>query len=251
MRKTVKVIAAAALFATASVFTVSAENESGLYKATASTVEDDVYDLNNVITWNRLKFDKYFGFTSIDSASEGNLALATHLNKKSVLGIEWRGNLWNDDSAAGSTSHNRFTGFYGWDNKAVRVSFYEATDETPTAEYNHKKDFTFSALFGMNLNKVMAFSAGLSYGIDSEEVDDDNYTDAKDFSINGAFYYTLKDEIDLKAKFFTRADIDFGWASGKMLGIEFDGDVVKKFTITPGLKVQYDISKEFTYAMYA
>ena len=81
MKKILKAFSAAVIFAAVSSVAVAQTNafNSGLREATARTVEDDVYNLMNVITWDQLKFKKHFGFVNLLGTNDDlNLAFATY-----------------------------------------------------------------------------------------------------------------------------------------------------------------------------
>lgn len=250
-------------FALAFCANLSAETQglrtSGLRAGTASTIEDDVYDLMNVNTWQRLEFEKVFGFTSINSNSSANVAAAIHVQEKNVLGFGWDGNLWNDDSD--STSYNNFTGFYGWDNSGLRVTLSESTsekagtDEETEIAFKSTKIFTGKATFGMNVSEQLAFwvYAGLS-NQKQEGVESDTSIKITSFALEGGLLFTLKNEENLLIKSF----VDLSFIHGKekvemkIEGYKVSGDFsVNTFSVTPGIKLQYKPTDTFTYGLHA
>lgn len=248
MKKSLKVVAAAAIFASAAALSVSAQ-VSGLREATASTVEDDVYSLMNVIDWDKLKFKSLFGFTSIDSATSGNLYAALHLENNADLHLGWEGNLWTK-----STSKNTFKGLYGWENKAIRLTFSENTyDNAGTVNdfnYAKYKNFSGDVKFGMRYSKELAFDAGLGFDTyDYEGTADDTSRDVTNFDLSGAVYYTVLNDGALEAKAFASTNLRFGTTTVKVAGRKTEADA-NNFRLTPGLKAQYKMSKTFTYGFY-
>ncbi len=248
--KMISVVASVFMFATIQLMAET----SGLRSGTAYTIEDDVYDLMDVNTWQRLEFDKFFGFTSINSNSSGNFAIATHVQKSNVLGFAWNGNLWNDDTS-GTSSYNNFTGFYGFNNMAIRATFSEQTSETTGNNngfaYDSYKRFGGNALFGVNPTDKINFNIGAGYYYkDYDGVADNTSASESEFDVYGTFYYIFKNDEKLISKAFVNAEGSFETTS-----IDYgdtDSDVkVNEFDLTPGFKLQYKPIKTFTYGFYA
>ncbi len=252
MKKSLKLLSAALAFAAAASFAAAqpAVNTSGLREATAYTVEDDVYDLMNVITWNRLQFDKYFGFVDIDGTDDQlNLAVATHTKDGNVLGLGWKGNAWSD------VSDNTFTGFYGWKNMAVKgkLGLYtnDAYTDTTVGAVEGYKRFNLGATFGMTVDKKLAFWAGADITTRSGENKATNAkVDRTVFNINGGIYYTLKDENNFVVKAIGSLDMDFNSRNDKISGVKAKTSY-GQHTLTAGIKGQYKPTKTFTYGFYA
>lgn len=118
--------------------------ESGLYTGSASAVHDDSYYYMNLIDWQKLDFDKFYGFTNFNGVDNSlNLAGASHLKNGDVLAYSYEGNLWADNN------YNFFSGFWGHDKLAVKGSlgFEEdgASEIILGAGYNVTDKISFSA----------------------------------------------------------------------------------------------------------
>lgn len=121
--------------------------ESGLYTGSASAVHDDSYYYMNLIDWQKLDFNKFYGFTNFNGADNSlNFAGASHLKNGDVLAYSYEGDLWADNNL------NFFNGFWGHDKLAVRGSlgFEEdgATEIVLGTGYNVTDKISFTALIG-------------------------------------------------------------------------------------------------------
>ncbi len=247
MRKNTKLFAAA-LVALTAISTLSAET-SGLRIGSGHTIQDDVYDLNNVITWNRLKFNNFMGFTSIDSGSHGNLAGAVHIQKNNVLGLAWNGNLWNNDTN-GNVQDNEFTAFYGFDfNKALKLSFYEKTirdNGTNYEEFLGDQDiYDVKLTFGMSPSDKVAFSVNGNFNYEDRSAIDDS-TKITKFGIGGSFFYTIKKDSKIDSKFYLNGNMEFAGTKTETAGVTAEANT-SDFNLIPGVEVQYKLSPKFTY----
>ena len=253
MKKILKAFSAAVIFAAVSSVSFAdpvVGHTSGLREATAWTVEDDVYNLMNVITWDQLKFKKHFGFVNLLGTNDDlNLAFATYTKKGDVLGLGWNGNAWDD------VSSNTFTGFYGWKNKAIRAKLRLYTNDAyvdPDAgTLEGYKEFELGATFGMTVDKKLAFWAGASFESDGGEIDAaDTEVDATLFKINGGLYYTLKNDKNFAVKAYGSLGLNFNSATIKV-GDNKNETSYGSHTLTAGIKGQYKPSKTFTYGFDA
>ena len=243
--KTTKKILAVALIAFTAIATLTAET-SGLRIGTAYTIQDDVYDLNNVITWNRLDFNKFIGFTNISSSSEGNLAGAFHIQKDNILGLAWNGNLWNDNN--NTTQHNSFTAFYGFNkNKALKFTFTEYTQNFETGIYKDYGSYYFNLDFGMTVSEKIAFSANANLNFMKRNgfVDTDLYKSTT-FGLGGTFYYTIAKDEKLDSRFYFSGTMDFTATTNENAFGPIKTNT-SQFSFTPGVYVQYKITPKFTY----
>lgn len=243
--KTIKKILGLALVAFSTISLLTAET-SGLRIGSAYTIQDDVYDLNNLITWNRLDFDKFIGFTNISSSSEGNLAGAFHVQKNNVLGLAWNGNLWNDNN--NSTQHNSFTAFYGFNNnKALKFTFTEYTRDYTTGTYKDYGDYYFNLGYGMTVSEKIAFSAYANFELVKQNgFVDTNLRKETAFGLGGTFYYTLAKDAKVNSRFYFAADMNFKGNTTQTGNITVTTDT-SSFKFTPGVDLQYKITPKFTY----
>ncbi len=255
MKKILKAFSAAVIFA--AVSSVAFAETSGLRTASALTVEDDVYNLMNVITWDQLKFKKHFGFVDLLGTNDDlNIAFATYTKKGDVLGLGWNGNAWSDES------RNTFTGFYGWKNKAIKAKLGLHTNDAYSPQagedtyfegstWEGYKKFDLGATFGMTVDKKLAFWAGADYTTRGGEIDAaDTECDVSVFGINGGLYYTLKNDKNFVVKAIASLDLNFNSVTRKIGDIKGDGSW-GEHTLTAGIKGQYKPSKTFTYGFYA
>ncbi len=132
--------------------------------ASAYTIEDDAYNFMNVMDWQKLDFNKFYGYTSIDSRTEGNLGAAFHVGGSNVLGITWRGNTWDGNP------HNDFNVMYGWNNMAIRGGIIQYSEDSKTINgvtVDSYQIYVPNFEFGMNVTDKLAFEAGFGIGFGS------------------------------------------------------------------------------------
>lgn len=123
--------------------------ESGLYTGSASAVHDDSYYYMNLIDWQKLNFDKFYGFTNFQGANdELNFAGASNLKNGDLLAYSYAGNFWTDGG------YNSYNVFWGHNKLAVKggLSFI---DESTT---------TIDASLGFNATDKIGLTLSLSDG---------------------------------------------------------------------------------------
>ena len=93
-------MSAVCMYASATDISLQPTN-SGLRQATANAIEDDVYHLTDVNSWDKLEFDKVFGFLGINSTKGSDIAAGFHpsFSDGDLISVNWSGNLWTDQSA--------------------------------------------------------------------------------------------------------------------------------------------------------
>lgn len=152
------------LFLAASVF---AQKSSSFSTATYQSIKDEPSYLMNVMDWNKLSFDKYYLFSSINSATRLNITGATKVNSNTLM-LSYEGNLWEDNA------WGRIGTLYGFDNKAILVS------------YDFFEDGTYS-IFGSTVSGKI-YEPRVSFGI--------NLDDKNTLKIDGSYAYVDGTNID-------------------------------------------------------
>lgn len=147
---------------------------SGERQATAEALEDDVYDLMNVNTWERLSVENLFVFTGINSTTQSTFAAGKKIRGDDLASVSWTGNLWSDkDVAEGDAAgrKNDFSGMYGWGKFALRLALFNQSADTYNYTYDDTNTFNltdfeqtrFAALFGYNHTEKLSFNVGGGY----------------------------------------------------------------------------------------
>lgn len=219
---------------------------SAAYIGSAETIEDDVYSLMNVLTWNKLKFENFYGFTNINSVSSGNLAFAFHTKSKNIGGIAWEGNLWSE------SSDNSITGFYGWNKYAVRLTLNEQISPAWYLDSNFCTDYkNLGGIidFGCNLNKTISYTLSVGYSnitgkINPSEI---NYST---ILAGGSLFYTLKDEKNSNLKLLLDYSGNFAFRTTKNGNKETTANYSQN-EITPGTVFLYKPNSTLTYGLKA
>lgn len=199
--------------------------ESGLFQATASTVRDDASYFMDAMDWQKLDFKKFYGFTSIDSATSGNLAAAFKLKNGDTLMASWEGNLWS------TTDSNTFSAMYGKDKYAFGASYGWGSINTKIPAFGNisQDSKIFSAIFGMNVTDKDAFA--VNYTLTS--FDGDIYTSS--LNVISAYY---------KRAINDNSNLTIGYTG------TFFGDYTTVNEITPTYHYEYK-NKKFTYGLNA
>lgn len=198
--------------------------DSGLFQATASTVRDDASYFMDAMDWQKLDFKKFYGFTSIDSATSGNLATAFKLKNGDTLMASWEGNLWTDPQDT-----NSFAVMYGKDKYAFGAGYAWGSFSksfSGVLSYTERVKI-FSATFGMNVTDKDAFS--VAYALTSFKDDSFENLNIIDATYKRAFN---KDSY---------------------LTVSYEGIFWNDFTlttITPAYHYEYK-AKKFTYGLNA
>lgn len=173
---------------------------SSTYLGTAKAVEDDSYNFMNLISWNKINYDKFYGYTTFENSdSMGNIGVATHLKNGTALMFHWAGNLWADPES------NSFTGFVGYKNLAFGLGY--AKEET-IGEYIGTdivgKFHSFNVGAGMNVTENIDAFAKFNYKFAKQEESpltikfsypvftagvQYNFKEKKDFESHAGAYY--------------------------------------------------------------
>lgn len=208
--KSLRKIIIAGIILTGISFNAAALN-SAAYEGSAQTIEDDVYSLMNILTWNKLKFENFYGFTNINSVSSGNLAFAFRTKNKNMGGIAWQGNLWSE------SSDNSISGFYGWNKYAIKITLNEQISPAWYLDSNfceNYKNLGGIIDFGCNLNKTVSYTLSIGYSNITGKINPSqiNYST---FLAGGSLFYTLKDEKSINSKLFVDYSGNFAFKSSK------------------------------------
>lgn len=232
---------------------------SGLREATAETIEDDVYDLTNVNTWQRLDVENVFGYVGVTSDKESTLAAGTHVTGDDDLAsVSWQGNLWSD-ADTGIGRRNAFTGMYGWKNMALQL-FYKAYEAPSTTAVTFDFDdfdtyevaltgyeqSCFGVKFGMEVDEQVSLNLSASY---AETSGDDSSGDALKMTnpvIGAEVWYVL--EKTEKRTVQVGASYTGDFRTADYAGADWKYNVQ---TITPEMKMHWFPVDRFEYGLSA
>lgn len=211
---------ALALCLTVSAFSL----DSGLFQATSSTVRDDASYFMDAMDWQKLDFKKFYGFTSIKSSTEGNLAGAFKLKNGDTLMASWDGNLWTDPQDT-----NSFAVMYGKDKYAFGASYaWGSLDFAfPYVSSSTVRAKSFGATFGMNVTKTDAFSVNYNlFSFNEDGIENFN-------NLNATYKHAFKENSELS--------------------LSYTGMFWDEYTVTvlvPAYHYEYK-NKKFTYGLTA
>ena len=252
-------MSAVCMYASATDISLQPTN-SGLRQATANAIEDDVYHLTDVNSWDKLEFDKVFGFLGINSTKGSDIAAGFHpsFSDGDLISVNWSGNLWTDQSApfAGTGvkdtegnvvngRYNHLGAMYGFQNMAIRLysTSHKADSYTHTlgtlTEYEHN---VYGAKFGMNFDEPpVYFNVYAQYA--NAKSDEDYKLSEPAFGAEVWYVFTESELLTVKAGGnydgeFTTEDV---------------GEEIKTTTNTLGaqLKLQWKPEERLTYGLHA
>lgn len=243
MKNLKKIVVACLIFAFgASAFAIN----SGLRSGSAFTLMDDSYYYMNLVDWEKLSFDKFYGFTAINSSTSINLSAAQKLKGGNLLAYSYDGNLWTENG------YNDFSVFYGFGKMALKFDL--GLDETTTNATEPYTIWAPAVSFGMDVSDKFAFSTGL--GLSSSKIDEEdaNYSIATTtVSLFANGYYNIKntDKLFAQAIFGYSGNFDKAVTEFDIEGIDVDPQETKTNSNSFFLaaELQYKPTSAFTYAM--
>lgn len=237
--------------ATASlILASSAAFADGLSNGSAGAVEDETGCFLDVLSWNRLEFDKVYAKVGFD-ATYLDAGLQFHL-KNADAGFYYMGNAWSDPS------YNYISGFYGIGNMAFAGGLSISTDQDYAGLGDDFKVNSYKPFikFGMNLSDYIDINAYFNYtGRGKEkEVTGINYKYSysdTNFGAKITFYperskvFTLKYGVNLDGEFYSsKTDATVASVTNSTEDSYFVG------TISPFVKVQYKPVSVLKYGFY-
>ena len=243
MKNFKKIVVACLIFAFgSSAFAIN----SGLRLGSAATLMDDSYYYMNLVDWEKLSFDKFYGFTAINSTNSINLFAAQKVKDGNLLAYSYDGNLWTENG------YNDFSVFYGFGKMALKFDL--GLDETTTNATEPYTIWAPAVSFGMDVSDKFAFSTGL--GLSSSKIDEEdaNYSIAStnvNLFANG--YYNIKntDKLFAQAIFGYSGNFDKAVMEYDIEGIDVEPQEAKtnSNSFFFGAEMQYKPTSVFTYAM--
>lgn len=219
---------------------------SGLRLGSASTLMDDSYYYMNLVDWEKLSFDKFYGFTAINSPNSINLSAAQKTKDGNLLAYSYNGNLWTKNG------YNDFSAFYGFGKMALKFDLgLDETTENATEPYTI---WIPAISFGMDVSDKFAFSTGL--GLSSLKIDEEDaiYSiTSTNVSLFANGYYNIKntDKLFAQAIFGYSGSFDKAVMEFDMEGMDSQESKTNSNSFFLGAELQYKPTSAFTYAMKA
>lgn len=227
------------LILSTSAFAIS----SGLNIGSAGTYRDDSHFYMNHLYWDKLEFNKFYGFTSIDSVNYLNFAAAQKINGDNVLAYAYNGNLWAEDSS------NDISLFYGFNKMSIALDlgFYEDfSGDDPSII------FAPGVAFGYNITDKFGITASCNFGFLNYEEEIVGYTIKTSLTktiLSARAYYNFKDTEKLFTNIFFGYDGDF--SKIKTTLDDQDPEISKESNseIYLGSELEFKPTNAITYSM--
>lgn len=250
MKNLKKIMIACLIFAFgSSAFAIN----SGLRSGSAFTLMDDSYYYMNLVDWEKLSFNKFYGFTAINSTNSINLFAAQKVKDGNLLAYSYDGNLWTENG------YNDFSVFYGFGKMALKFDL--GLDET--TKENVKEPYTIwipAISFGMDVSDKFAFSAGLGLASSKIETEQaflgETYTITDKYSNVSLFangYYNIKntDKLFAQAIFGYSGNFEKEVVESDLENSKPQESKTNSNSFFLSAELQYKPTSAFTYAMKA